>query len=243
MRYFLLIAAVPLAAAAACSGSADGHEGVPASGSGTARTFQVADFSGVELRGSDDVDVRVGKGFSVRAEGPSAELDMLKIEKVGNALRVGRKDSNMLWGGNHHGVKVYVTMPRIAAAAIAGSGNMAIDRVEGDRFTGDSAGSGDLSIGALAVQAADLSLAGSGNVSAKGSAKALKISVAGAGDVEAAGLKAASAKVSVAGSGNVTAQVDGSAEVSVIGSGDVDLGKGARCTTTKIGSGDVTCGR
>ena len=238
MRMFL-IAALPLAA---CSNASAGGEGVPATGSGTARTFQIADFSGVDLRGSDDVDVRVGTAFSVRAEGPSAELDKLKIEKVGSSLRVGRKDSNMFWGGNHQGVKVFVTMPRITAAAIAGSGNMAIDHVEGERFTGDSAGSGDMSIAMLAVQSADLSLAGSGNVSAKGSAKTLKIAVAGSGDVEGAGLKAASAKISVAGSGNVTAQVDGPADVSVVGSGDVDLGKGARCTTTKLGSGEVKCG-
>jgi hypothetical protein len=243
MRNFLSIAALPLLATAACSNASAGGGGAPATGSGTSRTFQLADFSGVDLRGSDDVDVRVGTRFSVRAEGPSAELDKLKIEKVGSSLRVGRKDSNMFWGGNHQGVKVFVTMPRIVSAAIAGSGSMAIDHVEGERFSGDSAGSGDMSIAMLAVQSADLSLAGSGNVSARGSAKTLKISVAGSGDVEAAGLRAASAKVSVAASGNVTARVDGSAEVSVVGSGDVDLGAGAHCATTRIGSGEVTCGK
>ncbi|MBP2278189.1 MULTISPECIES: head GIN domain-containing protein [Sphingomonas] len=246
MRAILLLPALLLTAAplAACSVDGDdGGTGVPATGTGTARTFAVADFTGVALRGSDDVDVRVGPGFSVRAEGPSAELDKLKIERVGDTLRVGRKrNSGFSWGGHHQGVKVFVTMPRIVAAQIAGSGNLAIDRVAGGDFAGDSAGSGNLSIAQLTVPRAKLSVAGSGDIAAKGTVDRLTVDVAGSGNVAAGGLKARSASVSVAGSGNVRAEVIGSASVSVVGSGDVDLGTSAKCSTTKIGSGEVHCG-
>ena len=243
MRLIALIAVLPLAA---CSYAAD-HDskpGVAGSGTGTSRSFAVADFTGVDLRGSDDVDVRVGTGFSVRAEGPSAELDKLKIEKVGDTLRIGRLNgSGFHWGsGSHKGVTIYVTMPRIAEAAIAGSGDMNVDRVDGQSFKGDSAGSGDLDVAALNVQAGDFSIAGSGGMKLKGVSKHLKIAIAGSGDVDAGGLKAEGADVSVAGSGGVRADVTGPAQVSIVGSGDVDLGSGAKCTTSKMGSGDVHCG-
>ena len=241
MRAFALLAAVPLAA---CSfHSDDGSPGVAGSGTGTTRSYPVADFTGLALRGSDDVDVRVGTGFSVRAEGPSKELDKLRIERVGDTLRIGRKSqSGFNWGSNDDDVKVFVTMPMVSAAAIAGSGDMTIDRVEGQRFDGDTAGSGNLSVAALAVRTAKLAIAGSGNMTLKGSADRLDISIAGSGDVDASGVKAAGASVSVAGSGGVRADVTGAANVSVMGSGDVDLGKGAKCSTTKMGSGTVTCG-
>jgi hypothetical protein len=239
----VLVAALPLTACSAHSDE-DSKPGVAGSGTGTSRSFAIADFTGVDLRGSDDVDVRVGTGFSVRAEGPSAELDKLKIEKVGDTLRVGRVDGNSFhWGSSSHkGVTIYVTMPRIADAAIAGSGNMSVDRVEGQSFRGDTAGSGDLDVAALNVQAGDFSIAGSGGMKLKGSSKHLKIAIAGSGDVDAGGLKAEGADVSVAGSGGVRADVTGPAQVSVMGSGDVDLGSGAKCTTSKMGSGDVHCG-
>lgn len=242
MRLIALIAILPVAA---CSYAAD-HDskpGIAGSGSGSTRSFAVADFTNVDLRGSDNVDVRVGTGFSVRAEGPSSELDKLKIEKVGDTLKVGRIEGNSFhWGGDHKGVTVFVTMPRIAEANIAGSGDMSVDRVDGQSFTGNSAGSGDLEVAALNVQAGDFSIAGSGNIKAKGSAKHLKLAIAGSGDIDAGGVKAEGAEVSVAGSGGIRADVTGPANVSVVGSGDVDLGSGAKCTTSKMGSGDVHCG-
>ncbi len=243
MRILPFLVAVPLAA---CSFHSDASPpGGGDAGPSTTRSFAVADFTDVALRGSDDVDVRVGTGFSVRATGPRSELDKLEIERVGNTLRVGRKKTlgGFGWSGKQDRVKVFVTMPRIVAAQIAGSGNMAIDRVAGARFDADAAGSGDLSIGALVVPQAKLAVAGSGNITAKGSVERLAIDVAGSGNVAARGLKARGATVSVAGSGDVTADVSGDARVSMVGSGNVDLGPAAHCATSKIGSGEVRCGR
>ena len=238
MRSLILIAMLPLAA---CSFETDA-KGAPATGSGDARQFAVADFSGVVLRGSDDVDVRVGPAFSVSATGPSAVLDVLKIERDGDTLKIGRRNrTGINWGPEGH-AKIHVTMPRIVAASVAGSGDMAIDRVAGDRFKGGTAGSGNLRIGALAVKAANLDIAGSGGIVATGSAESLALSIAGSGDIDAPGLKASGATASVAGSGSIRAAVAGDASVNIVGSGDVDLGPQARCTTTKMGSGSVRCG-
>ncbi len=237
MNAFPLLILVPLAA---CSVGADtSGPGVPGSGSGTTRTYAVSDFSALSLRGSDDVDVRVGTGFSVRAEGPSKELDKLKIERVGDTLRIGR--NGFSWGSSEN-VTVYVTMPRIVGTTIAGSGNMTVDRVEGQHFTIDAAGSGNLNVAMLAVREAKVSMAGSGDVALKGSADRLTVDIAGSGDVDAAGVKATGAAVNVLGSGSVRAEVNGQASVSMMGSGDVDLGKGATCSISKMGSGEVKCG-
>lgn len=241
MNVFALGMILPLAACSFGGDDGDRGGGAPAQGSGSARTFQVADFTEIDLRGSDDVDVRVGGGFSVRAEGPSDQLDTLKIERDGDALKIGRKSGN--WGWSKSGkVRIHVTLPRLTEADVAGSGNMTIDRVEGGKFEGGIAGSGDLSIGALRVDEARFSIAGSGNAHAAGSAKSLRVEIAGSGDVDASGLQAQGAKVEIAGSGNAHAAVDGPATIDLMGSGDVDLGPKARCTTSKMGSGSVRCG-
>lgn len=242
MRGVLIGAMLPLAACGmTTSGDDDGTPGVAAQGSGKTRTYAVADFTAVELRGSDNVDIRVGPGFSVRADGDAELLDHLKIDKQGATLRIGRtRADGWSWGGDH--ARIFVTMPSLAEAAIAGSGDMTVDRVAGARFKGAGAGSGSLSIGTLQVDHADLSLAGSGNIEAGGTARRLSVGIAGSGDVEAGGLAAAQADVSIAGSGSVRAAVDGPASVSVTGSGNVDLGGKARCTTSKMGSGSVRCG-
>lgn len=234
----LVVSLLPLAACSKSTGAG------ASTATGTTRTYPVAGFTGIELRGSDDVDVRVGTGFSVRAEGPAKELDKLRITREGNALRIARTGSvGFTWSDDSRDVTVYVTMPRIAAADIAGSGNIRIDRAEGDRFAATITGSGDLDVAALTTTHADLAMRGSGGMTLQGTVGALGVEVAGSGDIDAAGLKASSASVSVAGSGNVTASVAGPARVSVMGSGDVDLGGAAKCTTSKVGSGEVKCGR
>lgn len=241
MHKWMVLAALPLAACGAM-GSVSGDK-VSASGGGSSRTFQVSDFTGVELAGFDDVDIRVGPAFSVRADGASEELDKLDIRKDGSTLRVGRqKRDGMGWGRDGKGVTVHITMPALAYASLAGSGNLAVDAVSGGDFRGELAGSGDLKVGRLTGDAAKFDIAGSGGISAAGQVKSLSVSIAGSGDVDARGLRASTADISIAGSGNVTADVAGPATIDLMGSGDVDLGKGAQCRTNKMGSGEVRCG-
>lgn len=239
MRLSGLIMLLPLIACSA--GQAESGEGVEARGAGPQRSFDVAGFAKVELRGSDDVEVRVGPGFSVRAEGPSEELDRLEIIRDGDTLRVGRKRGNWGWSKSE-GVKVFVTMPRIAGASVAGSGDMAVDRAEGAGFSGAIAGSGDLSVGSIRAERVELSVAGSGDLTGAGRTGRLEMNIAGSGNIDARQLTAGQASVSIAGSGNARALVNGPAQVSIVGSGDVELGGGARCTTSKMGSGEVRCG-
>ncbi|QCB41185.1 DUF2807 domain-containing protein [Sphingomonas sp. PAMC26645] len=243
MNFLALGLIIPLAA---CSFSWNGDNegsGAAAAGSGTTRTFQVAGFNGIDLRGSDDVDVRVGTGFSVRAEGPSEQLDRLRIERDGDTLNIGRKNGASMGWSKGAKVKVYVTLPRLTDASVSGSGNMAVDRVEGGGFEGGIAGSGNLDIAAIKVDVAKFTIAGSGTAHASGTARDLKVDIAGSGDLDGTRFEAQSATVEIAGSGSVRAVVNGAAKVAMLGSGDVDLGSKSRCTISKMGSGRVRCGR
>ena len=238
MRMVVLLMMAPLAA---CSASA--REGSADAGPSASRSFAVSDFTGVDLRGSDDVEVKIASSFSVRAEGPQKVLDRLEIERDGDTLRIGRKSDGMWHWGNDRGARIFVTMPRIASAKLAGSGDMTIGRVEGQSFSASTTGSGNIRIATLTVPSVSLSVAGSGDIDASGQGDKVDINIAGSGEVQARGLKARSASVSIAGSGAAVADVAGPATVSIMGSGDVDLGPGATCRTTKMGSGDVRCGK
>lgn len=242
MRFLMVLAALPLIACGAIANGSDKGERAPESGSGTARTFQVADFRKVELAGADDVDVRVGPAFAVRAEGPAEQLDKLDIRRDGSTLWVGRKREKSGWSMSRgKGVKVYVTMPAIEAAALSGSGNLSVDTARAKKFEAALAGSGNLRLGSVQAEDLELDLAGSGNMTAAGQTGKLEINIAGSGNVESPTLKAADAEISIAGSGNVSAAVTGNAKVTVMGSGDVTLTGGARCNTTKMGSGEIRC--
>lgn len=239
LALFATVAAlVPLAACSAASYD-DGKPSIAPTGSGGERHYAASGFDEVGLGAPADVEVRIGSGYSIVATGTPSAFDKLKVVLDGHGLNIEtRRGTHWAAGDRMHFV---VTMPRIAAANIGGSGSIAIDRAEGNRFDGNVGGSGNIDVHALHVQQAHFAIGGSGTIKAAGAADRLDVSIGGSGGVQAGPLVAQTAAISVAGSGGVHATVRRSADVSIVGSGDVTLAGGAKCNVTKMGSGSVHC--
>ena len=240
MRKALILASTFLIAA--CNMAADAQEGDSRDpGPKAQRSYDLAGFDSVSLAGPHDVVVRVGSAHSVRAEGGSKVLDALEIKVDGRNLEIGMKRGTWRFRNEPRTV-IHVTMPAIRAAAIAGSGDMRIDRAEGQEFSASIGGSGNIDVAALRTREANFSIAGSGDIRAAGKAGRAKVSIAGSGDVDIAAVEARNSNVSIVGSGNVRSRAMESAEVSIMGSGDVEISGSAKCTVSKMGSGGVRCG-
>jgi hypothetical protein len=225
----------------ACNISADAQESREGGGGSAKRDFQVGPFDKVSLAGSHNVIVTVGAAPSVRAEGDSAVLDRLDIRVEDGELRIGTRSGISISFKSGKSATIYVTVPSLAAASVAGSGDLKIDRVEGERFAAAIAGSGDIHIAALKVANAAFEVGGSGDIRAAGSAQNADISIAGSGDLGLEGLETRRAKVAVAGSGDVRVRAMETADISIVGSGDVILSGPAKCTISKMGSGQARC--
>jgi len=206
---------------AACQSNWEKGETAPASGSGASRSYTATGFTSVDLRGSDDVDVKTGSAFSVSADGDPKALDQLDIRVYDGALRIGRKEHAGGSWGNDQGARIHVVLPKLTSASTSGSGDLDLSGIQGDTL--------------------DLSIAGSGSIKAAGKIGKLDASIAGSGDIDTNGLPASSADISIAGSGNLTGVVNGAASVSLVGSGDVKLTGGAKCSVSSVGSGDADC--
>ena len=241
MRNALLMGIAAAAMASAGCGQSRAEDGGPT----VQRDYPVGAFERIEVAGPYDVRVRTGGNPSVSASGPEKVMERLIVEVKGDRLLIHpRKErGGFSWGWTSHGTATLeVTVPQLRQAAIAGSGTIAVDRVNGDEFEGAVAGSGDLTLDALEVQTLKLSIAGSGDLKARsGQARTAEYSIAGSGDIDAGGVRSESADISIAGSGSINGQATGSADVSIMGSGDVVLTGGAECKVSKTGSGNVRC--
>ena len=204
------------------------------------RGFPVGGFSKIEVAGPYEVTVATGGQAGVEARGSQGLLDETVVEVKGDTLQIHpRKRRGFSWNGDK--AVFQVRAPALTAAAIAGSGRLAVDRVEGGEFTGSIAGSGDLRVGELAVQRFGLEIAGSGSASVRGRAAEASYEIAGSGDIDAGGLQAERLKAEIAGSGEIKARATGTADIEIMGSGDVDVTGGAKCSVSKAGSGNVRC--
>mgnify|MGYP006265532811 CR=1 FL=1 len=104
--------------------------------------------------------------------------------------------------------------------SIAGSGNLALNRLDQDRL--------------------ELSIRGSGSIKADGKVQNARISIRGSGDVNMAQVQAAVVRVEIRGSGNTDIAPSEEADITIRGSGDVNLHASPRKLETHIrGSGRI----
>jgi len=102
------------------------------------------------------------------------------------------------------------------------------------------AGSGDVQAKGIDAATFEASIAGSGDITAAGSAEGLSASVAGSGDMHLYDLLCKHADVSVAGSGDVQVHVSESLSASIAGSGDVSYkGRPPEVKRSIVGSGEI----
>ena len=187
-------------------------------GSGTARTEArpVTGFSRVTLLSSADVRVRVGGQPAVEVTADDNLLELVTTEVRDGALAIGSNGSY----STRIGIKVDVVAPSLEAVELRGSGHVAAEGVRGARF--------------------DVSISGSGDVRASGTADAVHVEVSGSGDARLVDLAAGAVRVTVDGSGDVEVTTSDRLEVSLRGSGTVVYAGSPRAVATSVtGSGEV----
>lgn len=245
-----MMAILPLVLVTGCNGAAPSDEkrserSEPPASAGpiTSQSYALTGFNRVEVAGPDDITIRQGNAFSITARGRKEVLDRLEITLDGPDLKIGRKREGFSFSSrDEDDVDIAITMPRLNAVRLTGSGTIDADSVDGDAVEAVVTGSGDLKVAKLTGKRADITVSGSGDIEiAGGTIDSGELSVTGSGDIDADGLVATTLEVSVTGSGNVDAQATGKADISILGSGDVTLTGGANCSTRQMGSGTATC--
>ena len=107
------------------------------------RSFDVGGFDAVSLGGPYDVVVTVGPAPSVRAEGDADEIERMEVKVEDGDLHIGREKRrgwSISWRRRTAAGRPSMSRRRARrAAAIGGSGDMRIDKVEGARSTARSA--------------------------------------------------------------------------------------------------------
>lgn len=238
-----IAAAIIIAASAAVT--ACGHDRGEDAGPMVSRNYAIGNFQEIEVAGPYEVEIRTGGAASAKAEGSEKLLAKTRVEVKDGKLMIGPDGDH---GTFHFGwstrgkAKFVVTVPQLSGATIAGSGDIQVDKVQGDGFQGAVAGSGDIDIHQIQVQSLKLSIAGSGSVkAASGTAQGGKFDIAGSGDLDLSNVDTKEMQISIAGSGDLQAHSTGSAQITIMGSGNATISGGAKCQVTKMGSGEARC--
>lgn len=202
------------------------------------RRFAVTGFDAIDLSGSDSIRVLPGATLSVIADGDPRAVAALAIDVRDGTLRVGRKPGN--W--RDQGARITVTLPRLRAARISGSGDIRVGAVAGRDFTGSISGSGTLAVTDLDAETARFALPGSGTITAAGRATQVAIALDGSGRIDTRALATPVVRVTMGGAGTIAATATRTADIAASGSGSIRVAGGATCAVRNSGAASVRCG-
>src|SRR5471032_2074127 len=169
----------------------------------------VTSFSKIELDVPYDITVTAQGAPAVVLSGPRKDFANIDTSVVGDTLIVrSRQHSHFSF---HFGKRppqtlIHITLPALSSVKAAGSGDVAIERYQGEQL--------------------ELNLSGAGNLRAAGQSQLVKLHVAGSGDTDLRQLKTASLNLQLDGAGNVKASgITRELNADLGGSGDFDAGE------------------
>ena len=196
-----------------------GGPAVQGSGKKASENRTVPAFKGIVFPGSGKVDYRIGSPQGVRIETDDNLLSHVETKVVDGKLLVGFKGSI----STRIGLNVTIVAAACESAELSGSGSIRVAVMKSDRL--------------------DAVVTGSGNITAVGEAKSVKVVVSGSGNVDLSKVQTGNAEVQVTGSGDILVAPKGSLEAQITGSGQIRYrGEPKQITKSITGSGSVTKG-
>jgi Putative auto-transporter adhesin, head GIN domain len=189
------------------------------SGAAATQTRTVAGFTSLDLAGSNNVTITVGRPQSVVVHADSTLINHVTTDVVAGTLVIGDTGSFTASGP----MRVDVSVPSLTALSISGSGQISATGISTPQLT--------------------VTIAGSGQLSAAGTATRLDVTINGSGQARLRQLTARDVNAVISGSGLIQVTATASLAASVPGSGTIIYsGNPPQVTTSVTGSGTVTRG-
>lgn len=211
----ILLPVSTLLLSSACGASWSYRE-VQGSGTRAEETRQVGDFHSVSLRTPGEVLVEVGPPPSISITTDDNLLALISTQVSSGDLIIESKSIRTTQRPRFH-----ITTPRLDAFRISGSARVRIRGVDEKKFEARISGSGDMEIDGT-VEQLDVSISGSGELDlGKLEAEEADVRISGSANVRLAVTRtlhyqiSGSAKISYSGDARATGSVAGSGSVSV----------------------------
>ncbi len=202
-------------------GSCTNWFGITGSGNILSESRTVTDFNSVEIVSSADAEIVKGDTYSVEVSDYENIIQYLSLKIVDHKLTISVEPSTTIL--NNSKAKVMITMPdTLKSLSITGSGDMKINSAFKDIERMIITGSGNIdATQRLDIKDVEVTVLGSGNISATGNAKSVKALISGSGDIHLSDLIAFSADCTITGSGNIDVNVTNELKAKITGSGNI----------------------
>lgn len=214
------------------------QKNIKGNGDITTITRTASDYNKIGVGGNFNVTLVKGKEGKITIKADENLLEYIETEVEKGNLSIKVKKGYQIRPKKQ--VEIIIPFEEIEAVSLAGSGAIfTSDIIKSNDLKLSLAGSGNMD---LKVSAKDLdtNIAGSGNIILNGTSDEFECSIAGSGNLNGNKLKAKVANVKIAGSGNIKIDVQNEIHAKIVGSGNVIYTGNPKIVKSKsTGSGSI----
>ena len=182
------------------------------------KTYEVDDFSQIEISGTFEVTLTPSRSNEITLEVDENLVDYLDITVVDKRLFIDT-DRRLI---SRKGVKLTIPIRKLNRLESSGAANISSNgQIISNELVLEVSGAGKLDL-QLDVNFVSLELSGATAVYLVGAAKRLEVDMSGAGSLSAEGLEVEECSVDISGVGSALVNVTGTLEANVSGLGKVE---------------------
>ncbi|MBL8812103.1 MAG: DUF2807 domain-containing protein [Planctomycetaceae bacterium] len=207
---------------------------IPGSGKLITETRKAGEFTKLEVAIPTRLVVKKGAEPSIELA-IDDNLQSLVRTEIKDGVLVVKSEKNI---APHKETTLTIVTPTLSSVETAGAVEGSIEELSGPEANLSIAGSGDLSVG-LAAESFDGSIAGAGSVVLTGTCKKLVLNTTGSGDWDSYAVPAEEVEVQIAGSGSSKVNASSMLSLNIAGSGDVQYAGNPEIKKSIAGSGSV----
>jgi hypothetical protein len=194
--------------------------GITGKGEMISRSFQVDDFTGLDIGGAYLISYRNSLGISVTVEMQENLFEYLQVEVKNRKLHVSSSKSFNI-SGNNNRPRIYIEAPHLDAINLSGAaGTDEWDKITVESFFIDASGAANIAI-SLEVEQLDIKASGAAKLELDGNAGKANMSASGACKIKAGNLHTRESKINVSGASNADIACSDNLEVSASGASNV----------------------
>ena len=181
-------------------------------------TREVSKFDEIEVANNSDVEIYKGNELTVEVSDYSNIVHYTQVVIEGHRLIVKSEPDNIVLSNSKSLVIIHMPEP-LHVMHSSGSGNMVLKDAFSDITSLSISGSGNIvAESPCTMNKISATIAGSGDISFKGSAADARLHISGSGEINFSEVKSQNVNAHISGSGNISAYVIGTLDAHISGS-------------------------
>lgn len=207
----------------------------------------IGSFDNVVIDGDMQIFIETGKSPSARATGDQRLIDLLKMDREGNTLRI-----RMASGPNKQRsaavkepLRIFITNREVRDIVLRGNARLDVNAIRQDEASKlNLIGSGEIMLGTLNADKFEANIVGNGRLTiGGGTVRQSTVVIDGGAIFDAPGLTSRLLDLTHRGNANSSTAVQESAEIDNSGSGSIQIGGPGVCFIREPGQATITCTR